>query len=392
MTSTEPNVAFFWEACRRQPRPDAVSRSLDSGLETSTLLEAARRNRMAPLLWRSLVLAGRQDQLGEVGRELGDLAAVANIRALVVVPAALSHALEPLTASGLEPVVLKGPAVATHYPDAGLRPMDDIDLLLPAAQHQTALRLLTDSGWEVRRPASRQRYDTVLTHPAVPGLPLELHYGLDASYERYSRLDSHGLWMRREPARLGDRAAYVLPPEEELVMLCQHAAKPFHMFSRLIWVVDIAMLLDPQSEPARPVDWERVDELATTAECGTALAVGLTLAERVGAESPESLRALPESKWRRVQVEPLLQPSWPLQPRAAAAFGPRFAVTDSPWLRARLVLGAAHGETPGRKVRWLFSAPVRAVARWFGARRSTATGRTQPTGSGTSPRTSRRGP
>ena len=55
------------------------------------------------------------------------------MEAVLLIPRALALAVRPLTDAGLEPVVFKGPAVAARYPKPGLRPMEDIDLLLPRA-------------------------------------------------------------------------------------------------------------------------------------------------------------------------------------------------------------------------------------------------------------------
>ncbi|HEY2202564.1 MAG TPA: HAMP domain-containing protein, partial [Solirubrobacteraceae bacterium] len=45
------------------------------------------------------------------------------MEALLLIPRATALAIRPLTDAGLEPVVLKGPAVASRYPEPGLRPM-----------------------------------------------------------------------------------------------------------------------------------------------------------------------------------------------------------------------------------------------------------------------------
>ena len=77
------------------------------------------------------------------------------MEALLLIPRAVALAVRPLTEAGLEPLVFKGPAVAARYPEPGLRPMDDIDLLLPAADHRRALDALAGAGWQVARaPAS----------------------------------------------------------------------------------------------------------------------------------------------------------------------------------------------------------------------------------------------
>ena len=57
---------------------------------------------------------------------------------------ALSGLLRSLHEAGIQTVLLKGAAlVSQYYRDYGLRPMHDLDILIPAGQSSQALRLLT---------------------------------------------------------------------------------------------------------------------------------------------------------------------------------------------------------------------------------------------------------
>src|SRR5207253_1169413 len=79
-------------------------------------------------------------------------------QAAVLLPMAVSLAIEPLTGVGLEPVVFKGPALAARYPSPGLRPMDDLDVLPPAAQHDRGVSLLLRAGRSVVARPGRPRH------------------------------------------------------------------------------------------------------------------------------------------------------------------------------------------------------------------------------------------
>ena len=198
-----------------------------------------------------------------------------------------------MTDAGLEPVVFKGPAVAARYPEPGLRPMEDIDLLLPRRDHQRALAALAAAGWRVVRPGGPDRYDTVLTHDEVPSLSLELHYGLEGTSQRVTALDPGALWERRQPIACAGTPAFGLPLADELVVLAAHAGKPHHGFVRLAWVADLAMIVGDAAERGTPVDWERVRAIAAEARCLTVVAAALALAARVGVEPPAGLFPLP---------------------------------------------------------------------------------------------------
>ena len=330
----------------------------------------AVRHGIAPLLWRALDRAGASDALGEAESGLRSVAEVHRMDALLLLPRAVSLALRPLIDEGLEPLVLKGPTLATRYPEPGLRPMEDIDILLPVRDHARALRLLEASGWNVVRAARRDRYDTVLAHSEVPSLALELHYGLESSYERVTKLDALALWERREPIDCLGTPAFGLPVPEELVMLCTHAGKPYHGFTRLIWIADLAMVVGYAAETGEPVEWDRVRSIAEAGCCLTLVSAALALAQRAGVQAPESMFPLPAQGWRAAALRRLFDVSWPIEVDDPAAFHLRYALTDGWWRRARLVIGSGHGMPASQRIRWSAAVPVEALSRWWDLRRS----------------------
>jgi hypothetical protein len=352
---------LLWEACRRQVRGEAVREALDSGADPRLAVEVALEHRIVSLLWRALDSAGRSEVLGDMRTWLADVCEVHRLEAALLVPRALETAVTPLTDAGFEPVILKGPAVAARYPQPGLRRMEDIDLLLPRGAHAGALRALEASGWRVVRPRGRDRYDTVLSHPEVPSLALELHYGLEAWYERVTVLDPAELWERREPIECMGTKAFGLPLGDELVVLAAHAGKPFHGFHQLVWIADLAMLTGHAAELGRGVDWEQVDRLARRGRCTTVVACALALARRAGVPVPEGLLPLPTKGWRSLALEPLLGPMWPLEHYRISTFHMRFALADSLWRRLVLLAGCGHGKTLEGRLEYSVWAPARAV-------------------------------
>lgn len=353
---------LLWVACHRRLDPRAVGDALAQGADVELAAAAAVPQRITGLLWRALEDAGALGSLGASQTGLGDLVAVHRLRAQLLAGAALDRLLPPLSAAGLEPVVLKGPAVARHYPAPGLRPFDDLDLLLPKDQHAAAVDVLGRGGWEVVRRPRRDRYDSVLVHPEVPELPLELHYGLDGWYERANALRADALWRRRVPVELAGVAAFGLPPAEELVMLCAHAAKPYHGFSRLVWVADLAMVVGAAEERGDVVDWGEVAALAHGAKCATAVAAALALARHAGLESPKELFPLPEGGWRAEALRRLLDETWPLTGHPPVHL--RFALADAWSRRLLLLLGYTHGMGGVRGLSWYLRNVDHALGRW----------------------------
>ncbi len=171
--------------------------------------------------------------------------------------------------------------------------MEDVDLLVPRDDHQRALAALGAAGWRVVRPGGPDRYDTVLAHDEVPSLLLELHFGLEGSSHRVTALDPGTLWAHRRPLEVAGSAAFGLRPDDELVVLASHAGKPHHGFVRLMWIADLAMIVDEAAARGAPVDWDRVRAVAGEARCVTVVAAALALARHAGVEAPSELFPLP---------------------------------------------------------------------------------------------------
>ena len=363
-TVTEQTATLLWEACRRDPDPASLRRALAGGADIGWAVAAASEQRIGPLLWRALGAAGSLDALGPDGAALGGMADAFRMEALLLLPRAVGLAVRPLTDAGLEPVVFKGPAVAARYPEPGLRPMDDIDLLLPRADHRRALDALGQAGWQVARPGVGDHYDTVLTHREVPSFFLEVHYGLERASQRMTALDPGTLWAMRQPLECAGTSAFGLPPAEELVVLAAHAGKLHHRFVRLVWMADLAMIAGDAATHGAPVDWDRVRAVAGAAQCVTVVGAALEMARRAGLDAPAGLFPLPTRGRRGDAMRRLLSVTWPLTNLELPGWRFRYALTDTRAQRVKvlfdhLVLG--HGiRARARRVAGL---PPRAVPR-----------------------------
>jgi hypothetical protein len=359
----EPTARLLWEACRPDTDPASVRRALAGGADVSLAVSAAEDHRISPLLWRALDEADALDELGADRAPLKGTADAFAMEALLLIPRAMQLAVGPLTAAALEPVVFKGPAVAARYPRPGLRPMEDIDLLLPRTDHARALSALAAAGWTVARAAEGEQYDTVLTHPEVPSLFLELHFGLETASQRVTALDPVTLWARRQPAVVASTPAFVLPLDEELVVLAAHAGKPHHGFVRLVWIADIAMIVRAAESDGNPVDWERVRAVAGSTQCVTVVGAALAMARRAGVDAPTGLFPLPTRGWRGAAMRQLLSESWPLTHLELPGYQLNYALTDDRVQRLKILLvlrGSGHGIGAG--VRRLSALPRRALS------------------------------
>jgi hypothetical protein len=246
--------------------------------------------------------------------------------------------------------------------------MEDIDLLLPRHQHQVALATLAAARWDVVRASGRDRYDSVLRHPDVPWLALELHHGVEAPFERVTALDPDRMWARRVPIDCLHTLAFGLSLTDEVVFLAVHAGKPFHGFERLMWIADLAMVVGAAEEVGSAVDWERVRSAADEANCLTRVSAALALARHAGVEAPPQLFGLPSGGWRGEALAALADPEWPLRLDEISTFHLRYALTDSRRRRATLIAGIGHGLSGAERLRWWSTLPWLAARRWVALR------------------------
>ena len=371
-------ACLLWEAGRLKPRPDVVRVALDEGAAIATVAPLATAHGLGPLLWRALRMAGCRDGVGPGAAQLASEAALCRHRDLLVLPNAVATAVRPLLDAGLEPVVFKGPAVACRYPEPGLRPMGDIDLILPPELHQLGLAALQQAGWTIVRPADQRRYETVLAHQDVPGLYAELHRELDVWYHRPNRLRAQTLWRRRIAINCLGTPAFGLRPEDEVVALAAHAGKPYHYFSRLIWSVDLAVVDEAARAGGRELDWDLVLGLADAWRCRTVVAVALLHAARLGVAVPPELTGLAGSAVRRAALAPLLDFEWPVLERNDGLRNRlRYALVDE-WPRRLVLFAGSPAPAPGRQwpAEWA-RLGFRAMRRAWRLRRSSDPGGTK---------------
>lgn len=182
------------------------------------------------------------------------------------------------------PVLLKGIAVcADYYPEPHLRPMRDIDVLVPSgavAGFEAALQRL---GYrqDGRRPAAfyaTHHHGAPFVHPAT-GVWVEVHHRLFAPA---SPLGTATLFAPRyleahtRPAVFHGRPVRRLRPELELAYGAAHWAHGLHVTGGAVALVDAAYLIRGVPQ----LDWERLLAWMAVSPAARAVSVFLTYLER----------------------------------------------------------------------------------------------------------------
>ena len=132
-----------------------------------------------------------------------------------------------LRSAGVEPLLVKGWAVARLYPERGLRPYGDIDLCVRPEQYAVAA--------------------AALAAPAAEPVAVDLHKG----FAQLHRPSTDDVYRRSQLVRLGDVDVRILGPEDHLRYMCIHMLQ--HGLHRALWLCDVAVVLESLPED---FDWE----------------------------------------------------------------------------------------------------------------------------------------
>lgn len=261
--------------------------------EWREILEATRRHGIGPLVFHAI----RKNKLDRRVppsirtplRQAYLATAVSNARRFHF----LSEIAAAFQARSIPLILLKGAHLAQFvYPDAALRPMSDIDILVPAVDLNRAADCLFELGygfrdygtWQVAPgksghypiPSDQMHFRT-LHHPTA-GIMVELHCAITYAESPFT-IDMEGIWDRARPVRMETSEALIMHPEDLLLHLCHHLAYQ-HRFDAMSLraLCDIGVLLDTA---AASIDRERLLRRARGWRIHRALFLCLHLARRL---------------------------------------------------------------------------------------------------------------
>lgn len=211
--------------------------------------------RLIPMLYHNLRTLGVDDP--DLGRYQGLSRRSWYMNQLLFRGAA--DVLAKFQKAGIRTLVMKGvPLAHVYYPEKGLRPMSDIDVLVPHDQAERAIALLDSAGWKPDEPTLRTlRWQPVYfprgwNFSNAAGEKLDLHWRALAT-----SLDPNAdqpFWDGAEPFVLGGVETLTLNATDHLIQACVHGL-PANNVAPMRWVVDAMMLLRHGA-----VDWDRLLE------------------------------------------------------------------------------------------------------------------------------------
>ena len=187
-------------------------------------------------------------------------------------------AMRELEAAGIETMALKGAAALARFDGhIGLRPMADVDVLVPRHQARPALDTLMAQGWW---PAAARREVIGVTHAIdlVRGWRerLDLHWSATNTPG-----DDATIWARSQRTVLAGQPVRIPSPAAQLLITCVHAS--LNGPGRLTWAADALLILSGSP----PVDWDELIAEARRRRVAVPLRSALrALIAELGAEIP----------------------------------------------------------------------------------------------------------
>jgi hypothetical protein len=223
-----------------------------------------------------------------------------------------AEAIAVLEGAGIETLVTKGASLALlSYGDVGVRPMDDVDVLVPLALTAEAIEALSGAGWSP-------------DHDDPPAWT-EVHHSLDFAGADSGHVDLHWfalwqpasdreLWRASVPLELAGAVTRAPCAADQLLLACVHGT-PWSPLPPFRWIADAVTVIRSAGEQ---LDWDRLVAEAERRRVTVAAAAALAyLGEEFGASVPEpvlaGLRGAPASRHERAAFRAACRPDSPLR-------------------------------------------------------------------------------
>ncbi len=224
----------------------------------------------------------------------------------------MSGLLRSLHEAGIETVLLKGAAlVSQYYRDYGLRPMNDLDILIPVDQASPAVNLVKSLNftpvWDTRDAAvvlaSRHGWD----FKDAAGRQVDLHWRV--FHDSIEPEADREFWTDAVPVRINGIPSRTLNAADQLLHVCVHGAT-WAEEPAFRWVADAMAILRAVNGE---LDWERLLVRARRYHYTVLLQVTLTyLREVVHAPIPpamlQRMKQIPASRAARIVYKAKTRP------------------------------------------------------------------------------------
>jgi len=227
------------------------------------LLALLRPHKIIPFLYWRLLSLPEESSPPEPIRDQMRRAFLGSVVRAVRTERQLFELHQAFRQKGLRFLVMRGPALACSiYPEPGLRPGTDLDLLLPREEVSAAREVLENEGYRClskRFEAGESFFrEEEFVHRGKPGerVPIDLHW---TPWELYHFFENppgeklEDLFARAFKVESSGLTFETFDPVDALIQTVVHIALIHRRDARLIWVVDVALLAGMLSNSE---DWE----------------------------------------------------------------------------------------------------------------------------------------
>lgn len=232
---------------------------------------------MAPLLLRRLAEGKEATWPQSLMRRLKELA-LRQAAFDVVAEVDLRQLLDAFARIDVRPLLLKGtPLSYTLYPEPGLRPRCDTDLLIHESDRDRTAALMKKMGYAPLHEAEVDYINTQMSYArkTAQGITYryDIHWQVSNCNRRFSRDFADGVLFEQAETipSLGENAR-TLSKVDALIFSCFHRAGHFsHSGDRLIWLYDIHLLCQILTARETVRFHQRAGELQIISLCADAL-------------------------------------------------------------------------------------------------------------------------
>jgi hypothetical protein len=224
------------------------------------------------------------------------------------------HRMKPVVAAlkdaGVDVMLVKGAQLAlAYYQSLGVRPMQDIDIVVPTAAARAAIALMERRGW--KRAQGAQDDDVVYRHAMLftdtDRNHCDLHWHV--IYECCQPDADHEFWQGAEPLDFVGVSVKMLGPADALLLAIIHGMRT-SLQPTIRWVADAVTIV--QVAGVR-LDWDRLVQQARQRKLSQRLRLGLAfLTEHLDVAVPppvlERLSVVRISRMERTETHYALEP------------------------------------------------------------------------------------
>jgi hypothetical protein len=251
-----------------------------SSADWEFLLAQARSQGVAPLIYWKLSKSGNFSSIPEAVRNTLRTLYAATWMTNQRIFKELEILTQRFNEAGIPVVILKGACFAlTIYPDIGLRPMGDLDLLVPGPKLAKAVGIARELGYVDAEQEATPGLNDLLSHHTClqklgsPACILEIHDSLVAEKAFVFAVSMDWFWEQTQALSSPSQKKYenllMLTPTAQVLFAAAHAMLQHGgEDAPLRWFYDLDLLIRFYQED---IDWEMLLTQARYFEWGSAL-------------------------------------------------------------------------------------------------------------------------